>query len=194
MKIVFILALILFVVGMMACSSKPPPPGAPEATLANIPDWYANPTRDPNYLFSANTATSRDMQLAIDKAKKQAQADLTMQMEAKVKAITKSFNEEMGMSADSQLLTQFTGVANAVVSNAMNAIKVKEQDILVESGIYRVFVLMELPVGAASAALMQQIKNNENLYNRFSTSRAFEMLEQEVEKYRQFKKEQGMMK
>jgi hypothetical protein len=76
----------------------------------------------------------------------------------------------------------------------MNGTRVKNQDIKVENGIYRSYVLMELPLGAANAALMQQIRNNENMYTRFRATQAFDELETEVEKYEQFKKEQGMIR
>ena len=195
MRIVSLFVLVLFVVGMMACGGpKPPVEGTPEATLASIPDWYSNPPQDPNYLFAANTAMSRDMQLAIDKAKQQARTDLASQLEVKVNGLTKSFTEEIGMNEESELLTQFTEASKAVVSTTMNGTRVKNQEVVIDQGIYRAYVLMELPLGAANMALMQQIKNNQNMYTRFRASQAFEELNEEVEKYEQFKKDQGMIK
>jgi thiaminase len=181
-------------IGMLGCGGGAPQPGTPEATLDNIPEWYSNPPQDPNYLFAAATAMSRNMQVSVDKAKQQARTDLASQLEVKVKGITKSFTEEVGMNEESELLTQFTEASKAVVSTVMNGTRVKNQDIKVENGIYRSYVLMELPLGAANAALMQQIRNNENMYTRFRATQAFDELETEVEKYEQFKKEQGMIR
>jgi hypothetical protein len=194
MRLVSLLVLIAFAVGMLGCGGGAPQPGTPEATLVDIPDWYSNPPQDPNYLFAAATAMSRDMQLAVDKAKQQARTDLASQLEVKVKGITKSFTEEVGMNEDSEMLSQFTQASKAVVSTVMNGTRVNKQDIKVDNGIYRAYVLMELPLGAANAALMQQIKNNQNLYTRFRATQAFDELETEVEKYEQYKKDQGMIK
>jgi len=195
MKLISLFVLVFFVVGMMACGGPPPPAeGTPEATLVSIPEWYSNPPQDPNYLFAANTAMSRDMQLSIDKAKQSARTDLASQLEVKVKGLTKSFTEEIGTADDSEILQQFTEASKAVVSTTMNGTRVNKQEIVIDQGIYRAYVLMELPLGAANMALMQQIKNNQNMYTRFRATQAFDELEEEVEKYEQFKKDQGMIR
>ncbi|MCP4582793.1 MAG: hypothetical protein GY839_14380 [candidate division Zixibacteria bacterium] len=195
MKLISLFVLVFFVVGMIACGGpKPPVEGTPEATLVTIPEWYSAPPQDPNYLFAANTANSRDMQLAVDKAKQQARTDLASQLEVKVKGLTTSFTEEVGMGEDSEILSQFTEVSKAVVSTTMNGTRVNKQEIIIDQGIYRAYVLMELPLGAANVAMMQQIKNQQNLYTRFRATQAFDELEQEVEKYEQFKKDQGMIR
>lgn len=195
MKSISILVLIFFLAVMMGCGgSKPPVPGTPEATVESIPDWYANPPQDPNYLYAPATAMSQDMQLAIDKAKQQARADLASQLEVKVQGLTKKFEEEVGVNQDAELLSQFTQVSKSVVSNVLNGTRLSKNDIVIESGIYRAYVLMELPLGAANQALMQQIKDNQNMYTRFRATQAFDELEKDVEKYEEFKKEQGMIK
>jgi hypothetical protein len=179
---------------MIACGSKPPQPGTPESILTNIPEWYASPLNDKNYLFAANTSTSRDMQLAVDKAKQQARTDLGSQVEAKLEALTESFANENIMKEESGLLAQFIDASKSVASIAMNRIKEKNREIQVESGIYRAYVLMEMPQGAISAALMQQIQNNQDLHHKLSETQAFKELENKVEEYEQFKKEHGMIR
>jgi hypothetical protein len=54
---------------------------------------------------------------------------------------------------------------------------------------YRVYVLIEMPIGEANTALMAKIKANNNVYTRFRASEAFKELEEEVEKYERLKKE-----
>lgn len=194
MRFVSTIVLVFLVAGMFACGSKPPAEGTPQATVVNIPDWYSNPPQDPNYLFSPATAMSRDMQLAVDKAKQQARSDLASQLETKIEGLTKKFDEEVGLNEDSELLSQFTQVSKAVVSTTLNGTRVSKQELLVENNIYRAYILMELPLGAANAALMQKIKQNNTMYTRFRSTQAFDELEKEVEKYEEFKKEQGMMR
>jgi len=55
---------------------------------------------------------------------------------------------------------------------------------------FRAYVLMELPLGAMNSALLDKVKENKNMYTRFRASEAFKELEQEADKYDQFKKEQ----
>jgi len=42
---------------------------------------------------------------------------------------------------------------------------------------------VELPIGAASQALMQRVRANEQMYTRFRASQAFDELQKEVERY-----------
>jgi hypothetical protein len=194
MRIVSILVLTFFVLSMFACGSKPEPKPLMGGTEVNVPEWYLNPPQDSDYLYAAATATSKDMQLASEKAKQQGRADLATQLEAKVSGLTKKFEEEVGLGEEAEYLSQFTQVSKTVVSTVLTGTRVSKNELLSEAGIYRSYVLMELPVGAAAAAFKAQIANNEAMYTRFRSTKAFEELNDEVEKYEQFKKEQGMLK
>ncbi|MFQ6042628.1 MAG: LPP20 family lipoprotein [Candidatus Poribacteria bacterium] len=156
-----------------------------------VPDWFLNPPEDPNYLYSPATATSKDLQLAIDTAKHQGQVDITQQLETKVSALFKRFREEAGVGEDSEMLALTTSASKAVVSETINGCKASKQDVKKEGAVYRAYVLMEMPIGEANAALMAKIKANKNMYTRFRATQAFDELNEEVEKYEQFKKEQG---
>jgi hypothetical protein len=49
---------------------------------------------------------------------------------------------------------------------------------------------MELPMGAANAQLMDEIKKNKELYTRFRASEVYKELDSEVQKYEEWKKAQ----
>ena len=61
-----------------------------------------------------------------------------------------------------------------------------------EDGLYRAYVLMEVPIGEANKVLAAQIKANEHLYTRFRAAQGFKELAEEVERYEKFKREQGL--
>ena len=67
-----------------------------------------------------------------------------------------------------------------------------KKEVSEEDGIYDSYVLVQYPIGAASEALMQQLKKKEELYTRFRASQAFEELDDEVKKYEEWKAKQGM--
>ena len=50
--------------------------------------------------------------------------------------------------------------------------------------------MMEMPIGEANARFVEKIKSQERLYTRFRASEAFEELDEMVEEYEQWKKEQ----
>jgi len=193
MRLISAIILLSILVVIIGCGGGPAPrPGTGSVPLVSVPDYYTNPPQDPNFLYARATAMSRDMQLAVDKAKQQARAEIESQLELKVNGLTKRFAEELGADEDSVLLSEFTQVSDSVVSTVMIGTRENKKDIVVENGIYRAYVLMELPLGEANLALMKQIKNNQNVYSRFKAGQAYDELEQAVEKYEQFKKEQGM--
>ena len=63
-----------------------------------------------------------------------------------------------------------------------------------EGTLYRAYVLVEMPIGDANAALVQNLRNQQNLYNRFRASQGYHELEEEVEKFEDYKWQQGMTK
>ena len=156
-------------------------PNPTEEALKNIPEWFLSPPADASYLFAAATATSRDMQMAIQKAKTTAQSDLAQQLETKLGNLTKQFQEETGLGGDSELLTQFTSATKVVTNQTLNGTRMDQRQLIPEKGIYRAYVLMSLPIGVANQQLMEKIKANQNLYTRFRATKAFEELDSELE-------------
>lgn len=161
------------------------------AGTGDIPDWYTSVPQDPNYLFAANSQTSQDMQLATDKATEAARADIARQLQVKIEGLQKRFNEETGTGNDAQLLQMFTQAEKTVVDETLTGSKVKNQKIVRDGNLWRSYVLVEYPIGAANEALMQQIKNNNQMYTRFRASQTFKELQDEVDKYEKYKQEQS---
>ena len=178
---------------MLASCGSSPEPGTEAArkTLENVPDWYPNVPSDPNYLFAAVSATSKDMQLAVDKAKQEGRAELAAQLETKVEGLTKKFDQEVGLNEDAELMSMYTQVSKSVMSTMLNGSRLAKQEVVPENGIFRAFVLMELPWGEAQAALLSKIKAQKLLHTRFQEAQSFKELEEEVQKLEDYKSEQG---
>lgn len=185
------IALILVVAGVLAAGCGGGPSTIQSAGTGDIPAWYTKVPTDSNYVYAVNTATSQDMQLAYDKATTGARAELGRQVELKVSGLQKRFEEETGVGQDAQLMQQFTQATKTVVSTTMSGTRVKEKTHLKDGAIYRAYVLVEYPLGAANAALLQAIKANEQMYTRFRASQAYKDLDQEAKKYEDQKKEEA---
>ncbi len=164
--------------------------GSKSMSDCEVPDWYLNVPQDPNYLLSAKSATSQDMQLAIDKATTDARTEIGRQADLKVQGLQKKFDEEVGVSTDPQLLQQFTQANKTVVSTSLTGSRVKTQKVCKDANSWRSYILVEYPIGAANQALMEQLKKNEQMYTRFRSSQAFKELDDEVQKYEEWKKQQ----
>lgn len=156
----------------------------------DVPDWFTNVPKDPNFLYGAKTATSQDLQLALDKASTDARAEIARQVEIKVEGLQKRFQEETGTSTDAQLLDQFTQVNKTVVSTSLSGTQIAKQKQMKDGNLWRAYVLVEYPVGAANEAFIKQIKNNEQLYTRLRATQTFKELDEEVKKLEDAKKQQ----
>lgn len=160
------------------------------ASEGEVPDWFTTIPQDPNFLFAPNTATSQDLGLAIDKAITGARAEIGRQMEVRIQGLQKRFDEEVGLAEDAQLMQMFTQATKTVVSATLSGSRTKYQKQVKDGNLWRAYVLVEYPIGAANQALMQQIKNNNQMYTRFRSSEAFKELEEEVNKFEEWKKGQ----
>lgn len=158
----------------------------------DIPDWFVDIPEDPNYLFATNSATSQDMQLAMDKAITAARAEIGRQVDIRIKGMQKRFDEEVGMDEDSELLQQFTQATKTVVSTSLSGSRVAKQKPVQDGNMWRAYVLVSYPIGAANEALMKQIAKSNNMYTRFRSSEAFKELEEEVKKFEEWKEKQGL--
>ena len=180
-----ILGVLILVLLVLGCASK----GVTKVGDIEIPDWYLNPPTDQNYIFGKATATSVDLQVAIDKAKQGARLDIAENLESHIMGLVKKFEEEVGGVEEGEFFQQFTQVSKNVVDQTLvgsreNKTKVKE-----EGKGFRSFVLMELPIGKAREELLKQLSSseNENLYTRFRASQSFQDLKEEIESLREYK-------
>ncbi|RMD93811.1 MAG: hypothetical protein D6813_03390 [Calditrichaeota bacterium] len=156
-----------------------------------IPAWYTTIPQDPNYLFAVSTANSRDLGLATDKAVTSARAEIGRQMEVRIQSLQKRFDEEVGLAEDSELRQMFTQATKTVVSATLSGSRVREQKHCRQGQTWQAFVLVEYPIGAANQALLEQIKQNQNMYTRFRASETFKELEDEVKKFEEWKSRQA---
>ena len=183
----WLLLLPVLSVAIIGCGGSKP---LQSAETGDIPDWYTNVPQDPNYLFAPNSESSQDMQLAVDKATAAARADIGRQIQVKIEGLQKRFTEETGTGSDAQLLQMFTDAEKTVLSETLNGSKAKNQKIVKDGGLWRAYVLVQYPLGAANEALMQQIKNNNQMYTRFQATQTYKELQDEVDKYDKFKQQQ----
>ena len=136
---------------------------------------------DINMLSAEATGTSKDYQMAIDKAKMDARLEMTQQLNTYVQALIKKFDEEVGLTEDSELLGLYSKTSKIVVDQSLVGSHVKEKNVKQDGNIYRATVLMEAPLGQARKRLLEQIKASDELYNRFSNSSSFKELEEETD-------------
>jgi hypothetical protein len=157
----------------------------------DAPGWYTDPARDNDRLIGVATATSRDLQTAVDKAKQDGRVDIARQLDVRVAGLSKRFIEDTGLDEDAELLGIFTQVSKTVVSDSLSGTRLTKQKLNRESGTYRAYVEMEMPIGEANARFMEKIRSHERLHTRVRASDAFQELDREVQAYEEWKREQA---
>lgn len=166
-------------------------PVSSSETLKKVPGWYTTVPQDPNHIYAAATATSQDMQLAINKAQTEGRNQIAQQMEVKFNGLQKRFQEETGLANESEYLDQFTSAYKSIVSTVLHGSRISKQETMTEKNIFRSYVLIEMPIGEANEQLMSKIKANQNLYTRFRATEAYKELDNEIEKFEAWKRDQG---
>lgn len=159
-----------------------------DTDTGDIPDWYLNTPTSDNYIYEAASATSRDMDLALNKAETEGRAKVGRTMQAKVNSMQKKFEEEVGEGENSEFLSQFTQATKVIVSRELTGSRVKEKKFVQDGSNWRAYVLMEYPIGSAQKAFLNKIKGNDQLYTRFRSTEAMKEMEDDVKKYEEWKK------
>ena len=186
-KIALALALVVSVIGCAGSKKMK----APEGGKMTVPEWYVSPPTGDNRLVGVASATSLDLQTAVDKAKQDGRAEIARQVDTRITGMSKRFIEETGLNDDAELLGMFTQVSKSVVSDSLTGSRIAKQEMNRFGSGYRAYVMMEMPIGEANARFVEKIRSQERLYTRFRASEAFEELDQMVDEYEQWKKDQA---
>lgn len=166
-------------------------PAPSSESVENVPKWFLNPPEDPSYLFGTGSATSRSMQMAVDKASMTARQNIASALETNFDGLTKQFQEETGTGEDSEILSQFTQAQKAVVTEVLNGVSTEEREIFRERGIYRSYILMSMPIGRAATELLERVKQNRAMYTRFRATQSYDELEEEAAKVEEEREERN---
>mgnify|MGYP001579020877 CR=1 FL=1 len=190
-----VIVVLICMVGLLGCGGgkKPVEPALPEEStnLPGIPAWWSSVADDPNYLLANTTSSSKDLQMAINKAAQEGRVQIAQQVQTKVSGLMKQFMEDTGVGEDSEILAQSENVSKSIVSESLSGSKINKQEIKEEGTLYRAYIQMNMPIGEANLALRNNIKKNQLLYQRFRASQAYQNLDGEIEKFEEWKKQQN---
>jgi len=111
-----------------------------ENTLDEMPDWYSKLPTSNYAVYAAGTSTATDPQYAIEKAVFRAKVTLADRIKGKMSQSSKTViadNTEVG--------TQVT--KNIIDAVEVSGYKVSKQELMVDDGKVRAYVLLEFPIG-----------------------------------------------
>jgi hypothetical protein len=176
-KIITMLVIALFVIA--ACGKNG---GSSGPKKVYYPDWWQQQD-SAEYVQTYGMATKVNQNSAYDAAYANAMLSAAQYVETYVKGMVKNYEEEAGVE-NPQVLALTSKVVKAVAdAKFSNVMVTKQETIVTDDNRYQTFVRVSVPKEAVNKNLMNQIKNEEALYNQFKASQSFQELDKEVEKY-----------
>ena len=158
---------------------------ANQETVSELPSWFLNLPQDEHSVYAAGTATSADLQLAMDKSILNAKRTLADSIKGLLSSKMKQFIDESGSGEDSVLTNEATKVTTNLITEA-NVAGYKQADakVLAQGKQYRAYVLLQYPLGKANKVLVDQVKKNRVLEGKLRATKAFKDLEEDIKRAR----------
>ncbi len=182
-----------------ACAEAPPP-GTPayaaaqqerrqerqseavKGTMADMPDWYLAPPADDGAIYAPGTATSSDLQLAVDKAVIGAKRALADRINSRLSSKLKEYLSESGSAGDSKAMAESERVTSNLIAEVnLSGYSIAEKKVVPAGGQFRAYVLIRYPRDAADRMLVDRVHGDDLLDSRLRASKAFQELEHDIQ-------------
>ena len=184
-KSITVLLVLVSMVLMIGCAG---------GSISNMPRWYEKVPTKKGLIYENGTATSKDMQLAVNKATLDANNRLAGQLNSEMNALVQRAQEELGLGADSKVIAHFSQTQEQVMSETLSGVRTDKKSVFIESKtkdqvgrkieIYRAYVLIVYDESMATRRLLNRIRENELLYTAMRSTQLYEEMEKKVEDYR----------
>jgi hypothetical protein len=154
-----------------------------EKQISDVPKWMLNLPTAKDAFYSAGTAVSGDMQIAIDKATINAKRTLADRIGGELSSQMKMFVMESGEQGSTDVvMLNVEQVTKNIIARVNVAGYIPEEVKVTHQGTgYRVYTLLKYPVGEANRLMMMQIKKNNALLAKVRSTKSFKELEEAVE-------------
>jgi hypothetical protein len=151
-------------------------------SVEEAPAWFINPPKDDFSISAPGTATSGDMQLAIDKAVLSAKRSLADTLNGLLSSKMKEFVSESGAAEDPAITRESERVTtNLITETNLAGYSRTQSKVVPQGGQYRAYVLLQYPMGSANRVLVDRVKENRVLEGKLRATKAFQDLEKEIQ-------------
>jgi hypothetical protein len=177
-------------VTLVGCASNPSATATAPVTVATTapaaaavaprpgtgaPEWFVRlPASTETMVYAAGTAVSTDEQMAYDKARLSAERKLVEQAHAVITTQTKSFRNDTGRD----LQERFETVTRKNAQGQIVGVRQVDSQAHYDGRQYKVYVLIQLPIGEANAQQAAQQRSQSQREAEFRARRA----EQEMDR------------
>ena len=148
-----------------------------------IPNWYKQLPKEDNIIYTVGSATSPNLQLAVDMATLNAKYTLADRINGKLDAMMKTFTSKIGSDdIDSSVLQEIEKVSkNVIASVDVAGYNPKEIEVYPSGTQYRAFVLLEYSDEEARKIIINRLRKDQMVYSKIKSTNAWKELENEVD-------------
>jgi len=173
---------------LAACSSAPDPA---EALNKNIPEWVLNPVLEDGLASSVCVTSSGHMSTDKAQATSLARVELAQQINTRVKALDKTYQEKVNVNNEAQMGSTFSSVSKQLTNQSLTGARVIKTAYAHFNGKDQLCVLTALGSSSTKELFDNIIKESERqmsidqekvLYQEFKAQKAQEELEAELNK------------
>lgn len=164
-----------------ACSSSK---NAAQSQIDDTPTWVYSPPQDTDeFLYGTASATSSRQNIARQRAEINAKQVLGGKLGEKVEALQKLFEDEVSDGLNDNYSASFSNATQIITSQELVGVSIDQLSFTpTPQGGYTAHILMRMPVGAARSQLENALSRDQELYIKFKESKAFEELQQNLER------------
>ena len=178
-RIAFILLALTVCIGFSGCKSAPKMDS--DKSMFDYMQEEVSKITDKGGMASVGLGESRNIQLAITKAKVEARKNLAQLVQVKIENLEKAFVEEIGEASGSEMNELFSSATKQITSQTLQGTVPKMQKYETDDGVTTAYILMVLDPSIVDASLKNN--NAKHLYERFRASKAFEELDKEIKEF-----------
>ena len=148
-----------------------------------IPTWYKQLPKEDNIIYTVGSATSPNLQLAVDMATLNAKYTLADRINGKLDAMMKTFTSKIGSDdIDSSVLSEVEKVSkNVIASVDVAGYNPKEMEIYPTGTQFRAYVLLEYSEEEARKIIMNRMMKDRMVYGKIRSTNAWKELQNEVD-------------
>lgn len=154
----------------------------PSGEVVYRPTWWASQP-DPAYVCTYGQGLNASETSSMNTAKANALLEAAQFVETEIQGMIKSYEEEAGV-VDPQLLALSQKVVKAISSARFSGTipgQIETRKVEEKVGVrYKTWIQVKIPKTEINKNLVNNIRNEEALYNQFKASQAFKELDEEI--------------
>jgi len=186
-----LISAVLLIVLVASCATNQAPPPKPVSTvdkLAEMEKLKENYQKNGAIVALGISVTSPEMKLARQMAIADGRQQLGGIISTRIEALEKTFTEQIGAGRSAEIHAAYSSAGKAIVDQDLNGAQDVETDMAYSDGLYTGFAIMLIDPEVIKKRIEDEMNRQEALKNLYYSSKAHDELNEGIEKFREFKK------